>query len=31
MPITISNGAHAVKGLKGEMMSIDNKIAIIRK
>jgi hypothetical protein len=31
IPMTIINGAHAVKGFKGDITFIDRRIAITRK
>lgn len=31
MAMTINNGAHAVNGFSGEMMLIDNRMAMIKK
>jgi hypothetical protein len=31
MPMTIISGAHAVKGLRGEMILMERRIAMTRK
>ncbi len=31
MPITMISGAHAVNGFRGEIMSIESKMAMIKK
>lgn len=31
MPMTMMSGAHAVKGFNGEMMSMESRMAMIRK